>query len=72
MPCRDAENTVGPAARSILQQDGVADLRLLAVDDGSRDRTLAVLQALAKKDSRVSVVAQKRLGLVAATGVFSS
>ena len=66
MPCRDAEDTVGPAARSILQQDDVADLRLLAVDDGSRDKTLPVLESLANEDSRVTVIAQERLGLVAA------
>ena len=66
MPCRDAEATVAPAAHSILRQQGVSDLRLLAVDDGSRDKTLSVLQSLAGKDSRVSVVAQERLGLVAA------
>lgn len=66
MPCRDAENTVGPAAQSILRQRGVSDLRLLAVDDGSRDDTLPLLEALARKDSRVTVVAQERSGLVAA------
>ncbi len=66
MPCRDAEDTVGPAAKSILRQEGRLDLRLLAVDDGSRDRTLAVLHSLAEGDSRVTVVAQERLGLVAA------
>jgi glycosyltransferase involved in cell wall biosynthesis len=66
MPCRDAENTVGPAAQSILRQEGVSDLRLLAVDDGSLDDTLPLLEALARKDSRVTVVAQERSGLVAA------
>jgi glycosyltransferase involved in cell wall biosynthesis len=66
MPCRDAEDTVGLAAESILRQEGVADLYLLAVDDGSRDKTLAVLYSLAERDSRVTVVAQARLGLVAA------
>lgn len=66
MPCRDAEKTAGQAARSILRQEVVADLRLLAVDDGSRDKTLSVLQALAQKDSRLTVIPQERLGLVAA------
>jgi len=66
MPCRDAENTVSLAARSVLRQQGGLDLRLLAVDDGSRDNTLPILEELALKDPRVSVVAQKRSGLVAA------
>jgi len=66
MPCRDAEHTVGPAAQSILRQQGIFDLRLLAVDDGSRDNTRAVLESLAEKDPRVRVVSQERRGLVAA------
>jgi glycosyltransferase involved in cell wall biosynthesis len=66
MPCRDAGRTVGLAAQSILRQTGVAGLRLLAVDDGSRDETLPVLEALAREDARVTVVVQERLGLVAA------
>jgi glycosyltransferase involved in cell wall biosynthesis len=66
MPCRDAENTVAPAARSILRQQGVSDLRLLAVDDGSRDKTLPVLESLAQQDPRMTVIAQERSGLVAA------
>jgi glycosyltransferase involved in cell wall biosynthesis len=66
MPCRDAEHTVGPAAQSVLRQQGVSDLCLLAVDDGSRDNTLPVLRELAQKDPRVKVVAQERFGLVAA------
>lgn len=66
MPCRDAEESVGLAARSILRQQGVSDLRLLAVDDGSRDKTLQVLESLASTDPRLTVIAQERLGLVAA------
>jgi glycosyltransferase involved in cell wall biosynthesis len=66
MPCRDAENTVAPAAQSILRQQGVPDLRLLAVDDGSRDQTLPILESLAKQDPRLTVITQKRSGLVAA------
>jgi len=66
MPCRDAEDTVALAARSILRQEGVFDLRLLAVDDGSRDQTLSILESLASGDPRMTVVAQERSGLVAA------
>lgn len=65
MPCRDAAATVAQAAGSILSQRKV-NLRLLAVDDGSRDETLQILRALATNDRRLRVLAQDRLGLVPA------
>jgi len=65
MPCRDAQATVAQAVQSILRQRGVA-VRLLAVDDGSRDGTLRILNELSAADARLRVVEQKRLGLVAA------
>jgi hypothetical protein len=55
MPCRDAAATVRWAARSILRQT-LRDLALVAVDDGSSDATVEVLDALAERDRRVVVV----------------
>lgn len=60
---RDAESTLGPAVRSILEQSH-ENLRLIAIDDGSSDRSLQVLNSF--KDSRVQVVTNDRtLGLPA-------
>jgi glycosyltransferase involved in cell wall biosynthesis len=55
LPARDAARTVRAAAVSILRQTS-RDLSLVAVDDGSRDGTRAILEALARRDRRVVVV----------------
>ncbi len=55
LPARDAAGTVRAAAVSILRQSH-RDLALVAVDDGSRDGTAAVLEGLARRDRRVRVV----------------
>lgn len=55
LPARDAARTVRAAAVSILRQ-GLRDLALLAVDDGSRDATAEVLSRLAERDPRLVVV----------------
>jgi glycosyltransferase involved in cell wall biosynthesis len=55
LPARDAGATVRAAAVSILRQT-LRDLRLVAVDDASRDQTPAILARLAERDRRVEVV----------------
>ncbi len=55
LPARDAARTVRAAAVSILRQT-LRDIVLVAVDDGSRDDTAAVLQAIASRDRRVRIV----------------
>jgi len=55
LPARDAERTLRAAAVSILRQT-FRDLRLVAVDDGSRDQSGDILHRLAERDPRVEVV----------------
>ena len=55
LPARDAAGTVRAAAVSILRQSH-RDLALVAVDDGSRDGTAAILEGLARRDRRVQVI----------------
>jgi glycosyltransferase involved in cell wall biosynthesis len=55
LPARDAARTVRAAVVSILRQ-GLRDLSLVAVDDGSRDGTGEILDGLARRDRRVRVV----------------
>jgi cellulose synthase/poly-beta-1,6-N-acetylglucosamine synthase-like glycosyltransferase len=65
LPARDAAGTVRAAAASILRQ-GFRDLALVAVDDGSRDGTAAVLGSLAARDRRVRLVAGTGEGIAGA------
>jgi glycosyltransferase involved in cell wall biosynthesis len=65
MPVRDAAATVEAAARSILEGSH-RNLELLAIDDGSTDGTMAVLDRLARGDPRVRVLATGGAGLLAA------
>jgi glycosyltransferase involved in cell wall biosynthesis len=55
IPARDAARTVRAAVVSILRQTE-RDLGVVCVDDGSRDGTAGILDDLAARDRRVTVV----------------
>ena len=65
MPVRDAERTVRAAVASILRQTH-RDLLLVAVDDGSSDRSAEVVGGLAERDPRVLQVRGPGEGIVGA------
>ena len=62
MPVRDAAATVGEALASVLAQT-LADLEVVAVDDGSADATPAILARAAATDPRVRVLARPPRGI---------
>lgn len=65
LPCFDAERFVAAALDSLLHQT-YGELEILAIDDASRDGTLAILEAHAARDERVRVLRNPRnLGLIA-------
>lgn len=65
LPCFDAERFVAAALDSLLDQT-YGKLEILAIDDASRDGTLAILEAHAARDERVRVLRNPRnLGLIA-------
>ena len=65
MPVRNAARFLEEAAESVLAQ-GLADLELIAVDDGSSDETPAVLRALAARDPRLKILTTPAAGIVPA------
>jgi glycosyltransferase involved in cell wall biosynthesis len=65
MPVRNGERFLEEAVESILGQT-LADLELIAVDDGSTDRTPTLLAEAARRDDRVRVRSQRPGGLTAA------
>src|SRR5215217_7502095 len=62
LPAYNAERFVAAAVRSVLAQTH-GDFELLAIDDGSTDRTREILQMLAEEDSRVRVISHPNYGM---------
>lgn len=64
IPCRNGEPFIGPAVRSVLDQEGV-DVELIVVDDGSTDTSRQTV--LGMNDPRVRVIDGPRAGVAAVT-----
>lgn len=56
IPARNEEAHVGTTVLSVLAQDGVPDLDVIVLDDGSADRTAEIVAGLAAADPRVRLV----------------
>ena len=65
MPVRDGERFLQEAIDSILAQS-FADFELIAIDDGSRDSTPAILAEAARRDPRIVIVSKGQIGFAAA------
>lgn len=64
MPIYNAEPYVGEAIQSILRQS-FKDFELVAVDDGSTDRSAEVVRELASQDPRIRFVSREHAGITA-------
>jgi glycosyltransferase involved in cell wall biosynthesis len=74
LPCFDVGRFLVPALDSLLRQT-YANFEVVALDDGSRDDTRAILKLYAARDSRVRVLSNERnLGLIPTLnrGVFEA
>jgi len=65
MPVYNAERYVAQAIASILTQT-LGDFEFLLVNDGSSDRTPAILERYAQQDSRIRLISRPNTGYVAA------
>ena len=63
LPCYNAAATVTEALESLANQT-LADFEIIAVDDGSTDNTLAILQTWAEKDARLRVLPRSHEGII--------
>ena len=68
MPIRNGDCYLREAIESILNQS-IAELELVAVDDGSTDKTPHLLRDFASRDPRIRVFQQRGEGMVAALNV---
>ncbi|MDX8534704.1 glycosyltransferase family A protein [Mesorhizobium sp. VK25A] len=64
LPVHNAGPYVAAAMQSILRQD-YDRLEVIAIDDGSTDRSLEILERCRRDDSRVSIISRENRGLVA-------
>ena len=61
VPAYNASSTIERCICSLLAQ-GIGEIEILLIDDGSTDDTLAICEAFARRDSRVKVFSKKNEG----------
>ncbi len=65
IPAYNAQDYIARCLDSVCQQTQ-ADIQILVVDDGSKDRTAEIVKGYAAKDSRIRLCSQENCGLVMA------
>lgn len=65
LPIYNAASTLAQTLDSLLNQRA-ADFEIIAIDDGSTDSSLSVLNTYAQKDKRIVIIASPHVGLVRA------
>lgn len=63
MPVYNAEKYLKKAIDSILGQT-YSDFEFIIIDDGSSDKSLEILQAYAKKETRIQLISRQNKGLI--------
>lgn len=61
MPIYNAADYLRPALDSVISQT-LRDVEIICVDDGSTDRSLAILKEYQKRDSRIRIVTETNAG----------
>ena len=70
VPCYNVEKYLGCCLNSLLNQT-FKDFEIVAINDGSCDNTLKILEEYSKKDNRIKIISQENKGLSGArnTGI---
>jgi len=63
VPVYNAAHTLVEAIRTI-QEQSIRDIRLIVIDDGSTDQSLALIKGIAAQDARVLVLQKAHSGIV--------
>ena len=58
IPAYNAEKTIARCLNSITEQS-YTNLEVIVVDDGSKDRTLSMVNEIAKNERRIKVISKK-------------
>jgi glycosyltransferase involved in cell wall biosynthesis len=66
MPAFNAERFVEPAIRSLLREREAVGLDIIVIDDGSTDKTRALVEAVARDFPQVRLLRSPRKGIAAA------
>ena len=66
MPALNAERFIAAAIASLLRERDSVDLEIIVIDDGSTDRTLAIVEDLAGKHPELRLLRNPRKGIAAA------
>ena len=61
IPCYNAEKHIEKCIKSIINQT-YKNIEIIAIDDGSQDNTLEILNKFKEKDKRINVISKKIQG----------
>lgn len=61
MPMYNQENYIGECLESVINQT-LKDIEIIIVNDGSKDKSLEIVQKYAKKDSRIIIIDKPNTG----------
>ena len=62
IPCYNAESTIEKCLESVIAQS-YQNLEIIVIDDGSTDKTAAIIKRFQEKDSRIILIHQSNFGV---------